>query len=102
VKSGESVVLVLTGHLLKDPEFTLKFHRGELFKDGAPGTLASHRRSPIVLDATAEAVLRALEQAEKGSAQPYNASPKEAVSATVFCARAAPAGQLCQPRVTLR
>lgn len=70
VKSGESVVLVLTGHLLKDPEFTLKFHRDELFKDGAPGTLASHRRSPIVLDATAQAVLRALEQAEKGSAQP--------------------------------
>ena len=31
VKPGESVVLILTGHLLKDPDFTIKFHRGELF-----------------------------------------------------------------------
>ena len=31
VKAGESVVLILTGHLLKDPDFTIKFHRGDLF-----------------------------------------------------------------------
>ncbi len=31
VKKNESVVLILTGHLLKDPDFTLKFHRGDLF-----------------------------------------------------------------------
>ena len=31
VKPNESVVLILTGHVLKDPEFTLKFHRGDLF-----------------------------------------------------------------------
>ncbi len=31
VKSQETIVLVLTGHLLKDPDFTLKFHRGDLF-----------------------------------------------------------------------
>ena len=35
VKQNESVVLVLTGHLLKDPDFTLKFHRGDLF-EGTP------------------------------------------------------------------
>src|ERR1700752_3026607 len=33
VKPDESVVLVLTGNLLKDPDFTIDFHRGELFKD---------------------------------------------------------------------
>src|SRR5580700_1600431 len=32
VKREESVVLVLTGNLLKDPDFTMGFHRGDLFK----------------------------------------------------------------------
>jgi threonine synthase len=69
VKPGESVVLVLTGHLLKDPDFTLKFHRGDLF-DGTPyakdaGVLAPRQRAPIVLDASVDAVIRVLEQAEK-------------------------------------
>ncbi len=31
VKPGEMVVLILTGHLLKDPDFTIRFHRGDLF-----------------------------------------------------------------------
>ena len=31
VKPEETVVLVLTGNLLKDPDFTMEFHRGELF-----------------------------------------------------------------------
>jgi threonine synthase len=69
VKPGETIVLILTGHLLKDPEFTLKFHRGDLFtgsKDEAEArTLTPLQRPPIVLDASADAVIRALEQAEK-------------------------------------
>jgi len=69
VKPNESVVLVLTGHVLKDPDFTLKFHRGDLFS-GTPfeneaRILAPRQRAPIVLDASADAVLSALEQAEK-------------------------------------
>jgi len=69
VKPSESVVLVLTGHVLKDPDFTLKFHRGDLFS-GTPfeneaRILAPRQRAPIVLDASADAVLSALEQAEK-------------------------------------
>lgn len=69
VKPSESVVLVLTGNLLKDPDFTIEFHRGELFKgtklEGAGGELNALRRPPIVLDATLDAVLQTLEQAEK-------------------------------------
>jgi threonine synthase len=71
VKRGETVVLILTGHLLKDPEFTLKFHRGDLFtgtvdeKDAE--ILGPLQRSPIVLDATADAVVKTLEAVEKGS-----------------------------------
>lgn len=69
VQPPQSVVLILTGHLLKDPEFTLKFHRGDLFagtkfeKDAA--VLAPQQRAPIVLDASADAVVKTLEQAEK-------------------------------------
>ncbi len=68
IKPAETVVLILTGHLLKDPEFTLKFHRGELFaggKDDSVGSrLLSYQRPPIVLDASADAVLAALDQVE--------------------------------------
>ena len=69
VKLDETVVLVLTGNLLKDPDFTMGFHRGDLFK-GTPDERASAalnplRRPPVVLDATLDAVIRTLEQAEK-------------------------------------
>jgi threonine synthase len=69
VKREESVVLVLTGSLLKDPDFTMEFHRGDLFKSGADNAAQTElnklRRPPIVLDATLDAVMRTLEQAEK-------------------------------------
>jgi threonine synthase len=73
VKSAESVVLILTGHLLKDPDFTLKFHRGDLFA-GTPlekeaAVLVPQQRAPIVLEASADAVVRTLEQAESKRAQ---------------------------------
>ena len=70
VKADESTVLLLTGHLLKDPEFTLKFHRGDLFSGTAHEAAAraiSERREPVILDADADAVVRALEEAEKSA-----------------------------------
>jgi len=69
VTPDETVVLVLTGNLLKDPDFTIDFHRDELFKgtrdESASAELDRLRRPPIVLDATLDAVIRTLEQAEK-------------------------------------
>jgi threonine synthase len=69
VKRTESVVLILTGHLLKDPEFTLKFHRGDLFSgtqyESDAKLLAPHQRAPIILDASLDSVMKTLEQAEK-------------------------------------
>jgi len=66
-------VLILTGHVLKDPEFTLKFHRGDLFAGTAletdAGALASQQRAPIVLDATVDAVAKTLEQFENEGPQ---------------------------------
>jgi threonine synthase len=69
VKRAESVVLILTGHLLKDPEFTLKFHRGELFAgtqaERPAGDISKYQRAPIVLEATVDAVLNTLTSAER-------------------------------------
>jgi threonine synthase len=61
VKHEQSVVLLLTGHILKDPEYTLKFHRGELFENAE--SISHLRRPPLILDATADAVLRLLDRA---------------------------------------
>jgi threonine synthase len=70
VKKNESVVLILTGNLLKDPDFTLKFHRGDLFvgtehEEEAAAILSSRQRAPMVLDASANAVVKVLEYAEQ-------------------------------------
>ncbi len=68
VKPGEMVVLILTGHMLKDPDFTIKFHRGDLF-EGTPDErhairAKSLQRAPVVLDADLGAVIGALDGAE--------------------------------------
>ncbi len=69
VNPDETVALILTGHSLKDPDYTIDFHRGELFQgtrdENAAATLNPLRRPPIVLDATLDAVLGTLDQAEK-------------------------------------
>lgn len=64
---GEQIILILTGNLLKDPEFTLKFHRGELFPQ-EEAVLRQHQRAPILLEADVNAVIKALENAEKRTA----------------------------------
>jgi threonine synthase len=67
VKPNEFVVLILTGHLLKDPDFTIKFHRGELFDGTADERHAirtkSLQRAPVVLDADLGSVIRVLDGA---------------------------------------
>ncbi len=55
----DRVVLILTGHMLKDPEYTLLFHRGELLAEYAEAQPS--RRPPVLLDANADSVLRVLE-----------------------------------------
>jgi threonine synthase len=68
VQAKESIVLMLTGHILKDPEFTLKFHRGDLFAGSVhekeAGGLAPQQRAPLILDADVDAVLKTLEKLE--------------------------------------
>jgi len=69
VTREERVVLVLTGHTLKDSQYTIAYHRGELLTaaemaGATPAEAASHaalRKPPIVLEADEAVVLRALE-----------------------------------------
>jgi threonine synthase len=61
-----SVILLLTGHTLKDPDYTIHYHRGDLLTDrersGLEAEIAANARSTIEMDASVDAVLRALEQ----------------------------------------
>jgi threonine synthase len=64
VAPGETVVLLLTGHTLKDADYTIDFHRGTLLKDeeklGLEAQIEGLRRNAQVVDATPEAVLAAV------------------------------------------
>jgi threonine synthase len=69
IKAEQRVVLVLTGHTLKDSDYTIDYHKDELFTDAeraalSPSAAAEHaalRKPPIVLDADLDQVFRTLE-----------------------------------------
>jgi threonine synthase len=67
IHSGDTVVLVLTGHTLKDADYTIDFHRGSLLKDeekvGVEREIETLRRNAVVTDATPDAVLSAMKGA---------------------------------------
>jgi threonine synthase len=64
VASTETVVLLLTGHTLKDADYTINFHRGTLLSedevDGYQSEIAALQRNAVVVDATPSAVLATL------------------------------------------
>ena len=69
ITSEERVVIVLTGHTLKDSDYTINYHKGELLHSeemaGATGVEreehAALMKPPIVLDADLDVVLREIE-----------------------------------------
>jgi len=58
------VVAVLTGHVLKDPDYTVNYHRGSLSyvdASGAKVQIAPHHANRLVqVPAEAQAILNAL------------------------------------------
>jgi len=64
VEPSDTVVLLLTGHTLKDADYTIEFHRGTLLhKDEAAPVLPeieALRRNAVEVEATPDAVLAAL------------------------------------------
>ena len=64
VSGSETVALVLTGHTLKDADYTIDFHRGTLLREnetaGREEKIDSLRRNAEVLEASAAAVLGAM------------------------------------------
>lgn len=67
VHPDESIVLLLTGHTLKDSDYTIQFHRGELLSEAESRPLDDEigktRRDTIEMDVSADEVLRELERA---------------------------------------
>lgn len=65
IKSGETVVAILTGHLLKDTDYVINYHRGSLAlaDDGCSepikGTFANQ---PVRVEATRDAVMERLKR----------------------------------------
>jgi threonine synthase len=64
IASNETVVLLLTGHTLKDADYTIDFHRGTLLNEdeavGREAEIAALRRNAQAVEATPAAVLAAL------------------------------------------
>jgi threonine synthase len=64
IASSDVVVLVLTGHTLKDADYTIDFHRGTLLSEeeaaGREAEIAGLRRNAVAVDATPAAVLAAM------------------------------------------
>jgi threonine synthase len=64
IGSRETVVLVLTGHMLKDADYTIDFHRGTLLNDdekvGLEAKIDGLRRDAVKVEATQAAVLAAM------------------------------------------
>jgi threonine synthase len=67
IGSGETVVLVLTGHTLKDADYTIDFHRGTLLREeetaGLEQEIGALRRNAVSVDATPAAVMAAMKGA---------------------------------------
>ncbi len=69
VAPADTVVLVLTGHTLKDADYTIDFHRGTLLSEpeaaGHEKEIAGLRRDAVAVEASPGAVLAAMKRASK-------------------------------------
>jgi threonine synthase len=68
VTASDTVVLVLTGHTLKDADYTIDFHRGTLLTEAEAAPVKAEmealRRDAVQVEATPAAVLKALKEVQ--------------------------------------
>ena len=57
IKAEETVVGILTGNILKDPDAVIAYHKDELGSMGIKGTYGN---APVVIEANVKAVKKAL------------------------------------------
>src|SRR5580658_3242070 len=73
IASSDVVVLVLTGHTLKDADYTIDFHRGTLLNEeesaGREKEIAELRRNAVAVEATPAAVLAAMKDQSRDAAK---------------------------------
>ncbi len=70
IRADESVIAVLTGHVLKDPDYVSHYHRGTLSFEsvtdqGTAKTVqisGAYRNAPEKVPATKDAILKSLER----------------------------------------
>jgi threonine synthase len=84
VAREESVVLFLTGHTLKDSDYTIQYHRGQLLRADEEAALApsirATRRDTVLVNADAGEVLGALELFQKQAEHSEEAAARLAVA----------------------
>lgn len=71
ISRDEDVVAILTGHVLKDPDYTVRYHLGDLYEDYVTETVVTHRSGklqstfpnrPIEVDAEPDAIAAVIEK----------------------------------------
>ncbi|HEX2036104.1 MAG TPA: threonine synthase [Chloroflexota bacterium] len=69
IDPDEDIIAILTGNVLKDADYTLRYHSSELYEEFTTETVMTHRGTklasrfanpPAVVDATAEALVAAI------------------------------------------
>jgi threonine synthase len=59
---GDDVVAVLTGHLLKDPDYVYRYHTGQLEAPGGVKLTSTFGNQPVVLPNDPEKIAKFLEK----------------------------------------
>lgn len=65
IRKDEKVVAVLTGHLLKDTEYVIGYHQKRGSSAGSELMTGSFSNHPIAVEATRDAILKALEREQQ-------------------------------------
>jgi threonine synthase len=62
IRPKESVVAVLTGHVLKDPDYVGNYHHGTLALDASTPIVGAFKNAPVRVAPTKKAILESLER----------------------------------------